>query len=87
MLLINPRQLPPPQLPQAMVELAHPPKNEILQPLKVGDMVYHVDRPSYPLKVTCVVNDELIKAVTIGWKGAEYFAICELVLIESAIAA
>jgi hypothetical protein len=55
-------------------------------PFKVGDRVFSVDRPSYALRVVCVVNDELIKAVTIGWKGAEFFAICELVLIESAIA-
>ena len=86
MFLINPRQLPPPQLPHAMVKLAHPPKNSILPTLKVGDIVYNLSRPDYRLQVTCVVNDELIKAVTIGWKGAEYFAICELVLIESAIA-
>ena len=63
------------------------PKNGQERVLKKCDIVYHVDRPDYPLEVVCVVNDELIKAVTIGWKGAEYFAICELVLIESAIAA
>ena len=86
MLLINPRQLPPPQLPQAMVKLAHPPKNEILQVLKVGDMVYHPDRPTYALRVISVVNDELVRCVTVGFKGAELFAVCELVLVKPAIA-
>ena len=47
-------------------------------PFKVGDRVYSVDRPSYPLTITQVVNDELIKAVTIGFKGVEYFAIVDL---------
>ena len=63
------------------------PKNSILQPLKVGDMVYHVDRPTYALRVISVVNPELVRCVTVGFKGAELFAVCELVLIESAIAA
>jgi hypothetical protein len=46
--------------------------------LKIGDRVYHIERPSYGLTVTQVVNDELIKAVTDGFKGAEYFPINEL---------
>jgi len=81
MLLTNPRQLQPPQLPQA-VKPVHLPTKEPIEAFKVGDLVYHIDRPSYALTITQIVNDELIKAVTIGWKGAELFAISELVLIE-----
>jgi hypothetical protein len=51
------------------------PKTEVL---KIGDRVYHVDRPSYGLTITQIVNDELVKAITDGFKGAEYFPINEL---------
>ena len=51
--------------------------------LKIGDRVYHVDRPSYFLTITQIVNDELVKCTTDGFKGSDLFAICELVLIES----
>ena len=53
------------------------PKMEVL---KIGDRVYHVDRPSYFLTITQIVNDELVKAVTDGFKGAEYFPINELMV-------
>jgi hypothetical protein len=53
------------------------PKTEAL---KIGDRVYHVDRPSYFLTITQIVNDELVKAVTNGFKGAEYFPIIELMV-------
>jgi hypothetical protein len=54
------------------------PKTEAL---KVGDRVYQVDRPSYALTITQVVNDELVKAVTDGFKGSEFFPISELRLL------
>jgi hypothetical protein len=50
--------------------------------LEIGDRVYYVDRLSYPLTITQVVNDELIKALTDGFKGAEYFAIADLRRID-----
>ena len=54
------------------------PKTEAL---KVGDRVYQVERPSYALTITQVVNDELVKAVTNGFKGSEFFPISELRLL------
>jgi hypothetical protein len=54
------------------------PKTEAL---KVGDRVYQVDRPSYALTITQVVNDELVKAVTDGFKGSEFFPLSELRLL------
>jgi hypothetical protein len=54
------------------------PKTEAL---KVGDRVYQVERPSYALTITQVVNDELVKAVTDGFKGSEFFPISELRLL------
>ena len=48
---------------------------------KVGDRVYQVDRPSYALTITQVVNDELVKAVTDGFKGSEFFPLSELRLL------
>jgi hypothetical protein len=54
------------------------PKTEAL---KVGDRVYQVDRPSYALTITQVVNDELVKAVTDGFKGSELFPLSELRLL------
>jgi len=50
----------------------------MVEKFKIGDRVYHVDRPSYFLTITQIVNDELVKAVTDGFKGAEYFAIVDL---------
>jgi hypothetical protein len=47
-------------------------------PFKIGDRVYHFDRPSYALTVSQIVNDELVKAVTDGFSGQEYFAIIDL---------
>jgi hypothetical protein len=47
---------------------------------KIGDHVYHVDRPSYALTITQIVNDELVLAITDGFKGAEYFPINELMV-------
>jgi hypothetical protein len=49
-----------------------------MEALKVGDRVYHIERPSYGLTITQIVNDELVKALTDGFKGAEYFPINEL---------
>jgi hypothetical protein len=54
------------------------PKTEAL---KVGDRVYQVERPSYALTITQVVNDELVKAVTDGFKGSEFFPLSELRLL------
>lgn len=51
-------------------------------PLKIGDRVFSVDRPSDPLVITQIVNDELVKAVTDGFMGAEYFAIADLRRID-----
>jgi hypothetical protein len=48
---------------------------------KVGDRVFSVERPSYLLTITQVVNDELVKAVTDGFKGSEFFPISELRLL------
>ena len=47
-------------------------------PFKIGDRVFSVERPSYPLTITQVVNDELVKAITDGFRGSEYFAIVDL---------
>jgi hypothetical protein len=54
------------------------PKTEAL---KVGDRVFSVERPSYALTITQVVNDELVKAVTDGFKGSEFFPLSELRLL------
>jgi len=62
-------------------EAVRSPLNGILPTLKKDDRVYHVERPSYVLTITQVVNDELVKAVTDGYKGAEFFAISELRLL------
>jgi hypothetical protein len=51
-------------------------------PFKIGDRVYSVDRPSYALVISKVVNDELVLAMTEGFKGAEYFAIVDLRLSD-----
>jgi hypothetical protein len=48
---------------------------------KVGDRVFSVERPSYALTITQVVNDELVKAVTDGFKGSELFPLSELRLL------
>ena len=57
------------------------PKTEVLRSLKIGDRVFSIDRPSYFLTVTQIVNDELVKAVTDGFRGAEFFPISELRLL------
>jgi hypothetical protein len=62
-------------------EAVRSPKKEILTTLKVGDRVYHIDRPSYGLTIKKIINDELVKAETDGFKGSESFAICELRLL------
>jgi hypothetical protein len=62
-------------------EAVRSPKKEILPILKIGDRVFSVERPSYALTITQVVNDELVKAVTDGYKGAELFAISDLRLL------
>jgi hypothetical protein len=56
-------------------------KTEVLRSLKIGDRVFSIDRPSYFLTVTKIVSDELIKAVTDGFRGAEFFPISELRLL------
>ena len=53
----------------------------MVEKFKIGDRVYHVDRPSYGLVISKIVNDELVKAVTDGFSGQEYFAIIDLRLI------
>ena len=70
---------------KAKIEVISTPKILPIEPtpasFKIGDHVYHLDRPNYPLTISQVINDELVKAVTDGFKGSEYFAIVDLRLI------
>ena len=50
----------------------------MVEKFKIGDRVFSVDRPSYPLVISKVVNDELVLAITEGFSGQEYFAIVDL---------
>ena len=67
---------------KAKIEVISTPKILPIEPtpasFKIGDRVFSVDRPNYPLTISQVINDELVKAVTDGFKGSEYFAIVDL---------